>query len=157
MRLSFRTSCGEKGGLLVDRKSKLLIAGLGAVALVTGATFAAAQYGMGWRGGHGMRGGSFQMGMFCGDGSRADRMLERLEGRVKPTEAQKASFAEFKAAAKAAADKVREACPIEAPRNAPERFGMAEKRLEAALGAVRTVRPAVDNFMRACPTSRRPP
>ena len=58
-----------------------------------------------------MRGGgpSFHMGMFCGDGARVDRMLERLEERVKP--GQKASFEEFKAAAKAAAGKVKGACP----------------------------------------------
>src|ERR1700682_782626 len=132
----------------MDKKSKLLIAGLGVVVLVTGATFAAAQYGMGWRGGHGMRGEgrSFQMSMFCGDGSRVDRMLERLEEQVKPTEAQKATFAEFKAAAKTAADKVKGACPVEAARNVSERFGMAEKRLEAALDAVRTVRPAADKL-----------
>ena len=42
---------------------------------------------------------------------------------------------------KAGAEKVKAACPIEAPSNAPERLGMAEKRLEAALDAVRIVRP----------------
>ena len=131
----------------MNRKSKLVIAGLGAVALVIGSAFAVAQYGMGWRG-HGMRGGgpAFHMGMFCGDGARVDRMLERLEERLKPTEGQKAPFEEFKAAAKTAAGKVKGACPIEAPRNVTERFGMAEKRLEAALDAVRTVRPAADKL-----------
>ena len=90
------------------------------------------------------RGRGFQLGMFCGDGSRVDRMLDRVEELVKPTEAQKAVFADFKTAAKVAAEKVKSTCPIEAPRNIPERFGMAEKRLEAALDAVRTVRPAAD-------------
>jgi hypothetical protein len=131
----------------MNRKSKFVIAGLGVVALVAGATFAAAQFGLGWRG-HGMRGGgpNFHMGMFCSDGSRVDRMLTRFEEQVKPTEGQKASFEEFKTAAKTAADKVKGACPIESPRNVPEQFGMAEKRLEAALDAVRTVRPAADKL-----------
>jgi LTXXQ motif family protein len=131
----------------MNRKSKFVIAGLGAVALAAGATFAAAQFGGGWRG-HGMRhrGLSFDIATFCGDDSRVDRMLTRFEEQVKPTEGQKASFDEFKAAAKTAADKVKAACPIESPRNVPEQFGMAEKRLEAALDAVRTVRPAADKL-----------
>jgi LTXXQ motif family protein len=131
----------------MNRKSKFGIAGLGVVALAAGATFAAAQFGGGWHG-HGMRRGgpSFNIGMFCGDGPRVDRMLERLEERVKPTDGQKAPFEEFKAVAKTAADKVKGACPIEAARNVPERFGMAEKRLEAALDAVRTVRPAAEKL-----------
>lgn len=134
----------------MSRKAKILVASLGAVVLGTGATLAVAQYGMGWRGHHHMREGSgFQLGMFCGDGSRVDRMLERVEERVKPTEAQKAAFADFKTAAKAAAEKVKSTCPIEAPRNIPERFGMTEKRLEAALDAVRTVRPAADKLYSA--------
>jgi LTXXQ motif family protein len=74
------------------------------------------------------------------------RMLEHLEERVKPTDGQKASFEEFKAAAKTAAGKVKTACPIESPRNVSERLGVAEKRLEAALDAVRTVRPAADKL-----------
>ena len=83
----------------------------------TGATLAVAQYGIGWRGHHDMTGGrGFQLGMFCGDGSRVERMLERVEERVKPTEAEKAVFADFRAAAKAAAEKVKSTCPIEAPR-----------------------------------------
>jgi hypothetical protein len=48
--------------------------------------------------------------------SHIDRMLERLEDRVKPTKAQKAAFADFRTAAKIAADKVRASCPIEQPR-----------------------------------------
>jgi LTXXQ motif family protein len=133
--------------MVMNRKSKFVIAGLGVVALAAGGTFAAAQFGGGWRG-HGMRRGGldFHMGMFCGDGSRVDRMLTRFEEQVKPTEGQKASFDEFKAVAKTAADKVKSACPIEAARNVPEQFGMAEKRLEAALDAVRTIRPAADKL-----------
>ena len=130
----------------MNGKSKLIIAGLGTVALAAGATFAAAQFGGGWRG-HGMRRGlAFQKGMFCGDGARVDRVLARLEEHVKPTEGQKASFEEFRTAAKTAANKVKGACPIESPRNVTEQFGMAEKRLEAALEAIRIVRPAADKL-----------
>jgi hypothetical protein len=131
----------------MNRKLKLVVAGLGAVALAAGATFAAAQYGKGWRG-HGMHraGLSFGIGISCGDGPRADRMLERLEQRIKPTDGQKASFEEFKVAAKTAAETVKSGCPIEQARNMPEQFGMAEKRLEAELAAVRTLRPAAEKL-----------
>jgi LTXXQ motif family protein len=131
----------------MNRKSKFVIAGLSMVALAAGATLAAAQFGGGWHG-HGMRRGgpSFDIGMFCGSGQRADRILDRLEERIKPTEGQKASFDEFRAAAKTAADKVKGACPIEQPRNVTEQLSMGEKRLEAALDAIRTVRPAAEKL-----------
>jgi hypothetical protein len=132
----------------MNRTSKFLIGGLVVLVIGAGTTFAVAQYRMGFHGREGFRGG-FHLGMFCGDGSRIDRMLERLEERVKPTEAQKQVFADFKAAAKTAADKVRNACPIERPRNVPERLAMAEKRVEAALDALRTVRPAADKLYAA--------
>ena len=131
----------------MNRKSKLVVAGLGAVALAAGATFAAAQYGKGWRGHEKHRAGlSFGIGISCGDGPRADRMLERLEQRIKPTDGQKASFEEFKVAAKTAAETVKSGCPVEQARNMPEQFGMAEKRLEAELAAVRTLRPAAEKL-----------
>src|SRR3954447_8067442 len=107
-------------GIGMNRKSKGIVTGLAPVALAAGATFAAAQYGVGWRG-HGMHraGPSFRIGLSCGDGSRADRMLERLEERIKLTEAQKPSFEEFKTAAKTAAEKVKSGCPVEQARNMP--------------------------------------
>jgi len=134
----------------MNRKSKLLIGGLVAAVLGVGTTFAVAQYRMGLHAYGGMREGmGFRLGLFCGDGSHVDRMLERLEERVKPTEAQQGVFADFRTAAKTAADKVKASCPIERPRNVPERLAMAEKRAEAALDALRTVRPAADKLYAA--------
>jgi LTXXQ motif family protein len=132
------------------RKSNLLISGLVIVVIGAGTTFAIAQYGTGWRGHHDMRGHmGFRLDMFCGDSTLVDRLLSHLEDRVKPTDVQKAVFADFKTAAKAAADKIKSACPIERPRNVPERFAMAEKRVEATLEAVRTIRPAADKLYAA--------
>ena len=62
---------------------------------------------------------------------------------------QKATFADLSIAAKAAVDKVRGSCPIKRPRNVPDRRAMAEKRAEAALDALRTVRPAADELCAA--------
>jgi hypothetical protein len=134
----------------MNRKSKLLIGAVIVAVLGVGTTFAIAQYPVGFHGHGGMSDGmGFRLGLFCGDGSHIDRMLERLEDRVKPTEARKAVFADFRTAAGTAADKVRGSCPIERPRNVPERLAMAEKRAEAALDALRTVRPAADKLYSA--------
>jgi hypothetical protein len=131
----------------MTRKSQLLIGGLLFGGLGCGITFALAQHHLEWHRHDGMRGEmGFRAAMFCSDGSRVDRILERLEERIKPTDAQKTVFADFKAGAKTAAEKIRSACPIERPRNMPERLAMAEKRLEAALDAVHTVRPATDRL-----------
>ena len=67
----------------MNRKAKLLIGAIALVLLGLGATFAVAQYRMGIGGHYGAMGGmGFHLGMFCGDGSRADRILDRLEGRL---------------------------------------------------------------------------
>jgi hypothetical protein len=131
----------------MKRKSKLLIGGLVLMVIGAGTTFALAQYSTGWRGHGDTRGHKgFRLDMFCGDSEVVDRLLTRLEDRIKPTDAQKTVFADFKTAAKSAANKIKGACPIERPRNLPERFAMAEKRVEATLDAVRTVRPAADKL-----------
>jgi LTXXQ motif family protein len=132
----------------MNKKATFLVGGLAVMALGLGATFGVAQYRMGVGGG--ARGGmGFHLGMFCGDGSRADHVLDRLERRLQPTDAQKAVFADFKAAAKTAGEKVKGACPIERTRNLPERLAMAEKRAEAALDALRILRPAADKLYAA--------
>ena len=128
-------------------RKNLLLGGVIVVALGLAASFAVAQYRMG-SGGH--RGGmGFHLGMFCEDSARADGMLDRMEGRLQPTEAQKPIFAEFKAAARSAGEKIRSACQIEWPRNMPERLAMAEKRAEATIEALRIVRPAADKLYAA--------
>jgi hypothetical protein len=133
----------------MNRKSNLLIGGLVLVVIGAGTTFAVAEYGTGWRGHHERGHRGFRLDMFCGDSEVVDRLLTRLEDRIKPTDAQKTVFADFKTAAKSAANKIKGACPIERPRNLPERFAMAEKRVEATLDAVRTIRPAADKLYAA--------
>jgi hypothetical protein len=86
----------------------------------------------------------------------ADHMLVRIEHRVKPTDAQKGAFDEFKTAARTAAEKLREACPqkvdtsddkAERPRRTPiERLALTQQGLEASLEALKTFRPAAEKF-----------
>jgi hypothetical protein len=79
----------------------------------------------------------------------AQRRLAHIEQAVKPTDAQRAAFEDFKTASVKAADIVRAACPTERSLTPTGRLEAAEKRVEARLQAIRTVRPALDNFYRS--------
>ena len=86
----------------------------------------------------------------CGtDGGRtATFMLERLERMTQPTEGQRAAFDALKDATARASETARAACPRERPITPPGRLAAAEKRLEALLEAIRTVRPAMGLVLR---------
>jgi Spy/CpxP family protein refolding chaperone len=75
-----------------------------------------------------------------------ERRAERFADLVKPTEAQRAKFDEFKAASIKSARMMREACPAEAPQTIVGRTAATEKRMDAMLQAVRTMRPALEAF-----------
>lgn len=65
----------------------------------------------------------------------AEWRLDRLERVVKPTDAQRAKFHEFKAASHKAAETMRAACSTDIPTTMVGR--MVEKRLDAMLQAVK--------------------
>ena len=73
-------------------------------------------------------------------GWRADHLAEL----IKPTDAQRPKFDEFKAASLKAADIRRDACRADVPETIIGRTEAMEKRMEAMLQAVRTVRPALE-------------
>lgn len=158
----------------MTRKGKFILAG------VTAATFGLAAAGAiaargDWHhfGKHGHRGGAM-MGMgglglgigsplhrLCrGDtGEMADHMLVRIEHKIKPTDAQKGAFEDFKTAARSAAEKIEAACPTKTadaakpedgtprPRMTPvERLAQTQAGLEASLEAVKIMRPAAEKF-----------
>lgn len=107
-----------------------------------------------WRhggGGMGMGGMGMQPGQMCGEivSRIAQRRVERIEQVVKPTDAQRAAFNDFKAATTKAADLIRAACPTERFLTPTGRLESAEKRTEARLQAIRTVRPALENFYKS--------
>ncbi len=76
----------------------------------------------------------------------AEWRMERVEQRVRPTDAQRSALDELKAASKKAAETIAAACPKELPRSAPARLEVMEKRLDAMLQAVKIVRPAFEKF-----------
>lgn len=109
--------------------------------------------GPGWGGpGHGawghMRGHHRHGMMGCGpqSGRFVERMLRRLERVTQPTDAQRGAFDKLKQAADQARQKVQESCPTERPVTPPSRLALVEKRLAAMLDAVRTIRPAMDEY-----------
>ena len=73
-------------------------------------------------------------------GWRADRLAEL----IKPTDAQRPKFDDFKSASIKAADVMREACRADVPETIIGRTEAMEKRMEAMLQAIRMVRPALE-------------
>jgi hypothetical protein len=150
----------------MTRDRKLLFAGVTVAAVGLAAAGAIAQrpwghqrHGFNHGAGMGIMGlgfGGGPPGRVCrGEpGEMADIMLVRLEHKVKPTDAQKGAFEEFKTAARTAADKLRAGCPqpaagTEGPPKWPtpiERLAQAQTGLEASLDALKTYRPAAEKF-----------
>jgi hypothetical protein len=92
--------------------------------------------------GPGMWGGGFS-GM-CNP--RFAGRVDEIERAVKPTEAQQTVLKDLRAASAKAAETLTAACPNDLPRTSGERLAFMEKRMEAMLAAVKTVRPAFDAF-----------
>lgn len=96
---------------------------------------------------HGMMGGPGRMGLCGPRGERmAEMMLMRLERVTRPTEAQRGGLEKLREAAGKAHEIARAGCPAEPSFTPTGRLANAEKRLEAMLQAVRTVRPAFEEF-----------
>jgi hypothetical protein len=86
------------------------------------------------------------MGRMCGPGAAgfAEWRINRLEQAIKPTEAQRTKFDDYKAASNKAAEIMRGACPTEIPLTVTGRMEAMEKRMDAMLQAIKAVRPALD-------------
>jgi hypothetical protein len=76
----------------------------------------------------------------------AEWRAERIAELVKPTDAQRSNFDDFKAASIKSAEIMRGACLTELPATIVGRTEAMEKRMDAALQAIRTVRPALEAF-----------
>ncbi len=74
----------------------------------------------------------------------AEWRVDTIERAIQPTDAQRLALTELKAASAKAADMISAACPRDLPQSAPARLEAMEKRIDAMLEAVKTVRPAFD-------------
>ncbi|MGE0750996.1 MAG: Spy/CpxP family protein refolding chaperone [Variibacter sp.] len=111
--------------------------------------------GPGWMGPQMMMGPGMMRGpgMWGAGGMCSPRMaglaewrIDQIERAVKPTEAQQAALAELRAASVKAAEGLTAACPRELPKTSEERLAFMEKRMDAMLQALKTVRPAFSAF-----------
>ncbi len=150
-------------------KRKYILAGVAAAAVGLAAAGAIAQRAHYWDGhkgrhfGHGASMGVLGLGFggphgrICraDSGEFADIMLVRLEHRIKPTDAQKGAFEDFKVATRAAAQKLSDGCPKRPEvkdgeqrpkRTLIDRLDQTQAGLEASLDALKTYRPAAEKF-----------
>jgi hypothetical protein len=72
--------------------------------------------------------------------------IDRMEQSLNLNESQKSALEELKSASTKAGEQMQAACPAEMPLTPTGRLDMMEKRMEAMLQAIRTVRPAFDKF-----------
>jgi hypothetical protein len=70
----------------------------------------------------------------------------RIETTVRPNEAQQAKLKALQGAATQAAEQLAASCPSELPTTPPARLAAVSKRLDVMLGAVKSVRGALDDL-----------
>ena len=94
--------------------------------------------------GSGMWGGRFTGPCDPGAAGLAGWRIDQIERVVRPTDAQRTALNDLRAASTKAAEALAGACPREVPQSSTQRLDFMEKRMEAMLQAVKTVRPAFD-------------
>ena len=92
--------------------------------------------------------GPFALAPLCGPrfGRRLDDDLRRIARAVAPTEAQRGSFDDLRAAAATARDQAQEGCNEPAAQTPTGRLQLIDERLASVQQAVRTLRPPLDAF-----------
>ncbi|BAL74483.1 Spy/CpxP family protein refolding chaperone [Bradyrhizobium cosmicum] len=101
--------------------------------------------------GSGMMGGMMGrhgFGAMCNPGMAgfAEWRADRLVDKIKLTDAQRAKFDEFKAAAVKSSETMRSACVADVPKTIVGRAEAMEKRMDTMLQAIKTMRPALEAF-----------
>ena len=102
--------------------------------------------GPGMMSGSGWWGGGFAGPCDPGAAGIAGWRIDRIESVVKPTDAQRTALNDLRTASTKAADALASACPREVPQTSTERLAFMEKRTDAMLQAIKTVRPAFEAF-----------
>ena len=87
-------------------------------------------------------------GAMCNPGASgfAEWRADRIAELVKPTDAQKAAFDEFRTAAIKSAEIMRDVCVSDVPETIVGRTEAMEKRMDTMLQAIHTMRPKLDAF-----------
>jgi hypothetical protein len=85
-----------------------------------------------------------EYGQLCALG--LDLPVQRIEQVVQPTAQQRSTFDDLKKATQNAADQLRSSCPAAVPLSPMARLDTVGTRLRAMAGAIKSVRPALENF-----------
>jgi hypothetical protein len=141
-----------KFGIVLIAATSLVVVALLAAATAQPSGPAPGIMGPGMMSGPGMT-GSWMMGRrglsgMCNPSATgfAEWRAARIAELVKPTDAQRSSFDEFRAASIKSAEIMRGACLAEVPSTIVGRTEAMEKRMDIMLQAIRTVRPALAAF-----------
>jgi hypothetical protein len=88
------------------------------------------------------------LAQLCGEDSRdvAGLPIDLIRQAIDPTEAQRAALDELANASVTAAQKIKAACPTTISLTAPSRLAFMQQRIEAMIGAVAIVQPALDKL-----------
>jgi hypothetical protein len=89
-----------------------------------------------------------RLAQMCGDDSRdiAGLPIDQIQQTLQLNDEQRAALDELANASVKAAQEIKAACPTQIALTAPERLASMQQRIEAMLGAVRTVQPALQKF-----------
>jgi hypothetical protein len=79
-------------------------------------------------------------------GSFVDLPVQRIEQVVQPTAQQQNAFDDLKKATQKASDQLQASCPTAVPKSPVARLDTVETRLSAMTGAIKSVRPDLQNF-----------
>jgi hypothetical protein len=88
------------------------------------------------------------LAQMCGEDSRdiAGLPVDQFQRAVQPDDAQRAALDDLANASVKAAQDIKAACPTEIALTAPSRLAAMQRRIEAMIGAVATVRPPLEKF-----------
>ena len=140
---------------------KSILAALTALAIISASPASAQSPGSATTGsgpGWGKLGPGMMMGPGMMDRSEFDRLcrpgaagfaewrIDVLNEILKPTDAQRVKFEEFKAASSNAGDVMRSACPAEIPNSMVGHMQAMEKLTDAKAKAIKTVLPTLESF-----------
>lgn len=84
--------------------------------------------------------------LLCLSGNQLDRSLTTIAAIIKLSDTQKAALDELKKAARGFSDDMSRACAGDTPMDIPAKLAASDKRLDAALGGIRKLKPAAEKF-----------
>jgi LTXXQ motif family protein len=89
-----------------------------------------------------------QLAQLCGEDSRdiAGLPIDQIQQAIQPNEAQRAALDDLANASVKAAQDIRAACPTQIALTAPARLAAMQRRIEAMISAVETVRTPLQKF-----------